>query len=267
MMYDALPKLCASAIALPVLALTGQVLWYPVLLLLLTLPAFGLHAWRTISRHAHPHAVPRDLRVVFRSLAPTAVIDGTGNAYGSTAIPIATAGLVPADASAFASADRAYRIGTLAVVAIANAFQAWVLEPGLGDPRRRQVAALAAHGVLGVLGGAAIALLGPWATGLVFGDDVAARPVPSLLFGVAFFCISLATPLIRNLLIPAERFRVVLVATVCAAAVGLSVMLLGAGLGSEGVIALGVAASETTALCVLVPPALTEFRRLGHSAR
>jgi PST family polysaccharide transporter len=262
MVFDALPKLAASLVAFPILAFSGQVLWYPALLLAFTIPAFGVHAWLTISEHSHPDHLPRPVRRVLRSLVPTAAIDATGNAYGSTAIPIATAGLSPADASAFASADRAYRIGTLAVVAIANAFQAWVLERHSGDVRLRHLAALSAHAVLGAAGGAAIALLGPWATGLVFGAQVAAQPVPSALFGVAFFCISLATPLIRNLLIPADRFRIVLVATVSAAIVGLTVMLWGAQLGSAIVIATGVASSEFTALLVLTPAAIVEFRRL-----
>lgn len=262
MVYDALPKLGASLVALPIIGFSGQVLWYPILLALFTLPAFSLHAWFTVREHAHPDYHPLPVGQVLRSLVPTAAIDATGNAYGSTAIPIATAGLSPADASAFASADRVYRIGTLAVVAVANAFQAWVLENGAADPHRRNLLALATHGVLGLLGGVAIAALGPWATGLVFGPQVAAQPVPSALYAVAFVCISLATPLIRNLLIPAGRFRVVLLATIAAAVIGLSVMLSGAHVGSAPVIAAGVAASELTALIVLAGPALTELRRV-----
>lgn len=263
MLFDAIPKLVASLIALPVIALTGQVLWYPILLAVLTLPSFAAHAWLTISAHAHPAHAPRAVLVVLRTLVPTAAIDATGNAYGSTAIPIATAGLAPADASAFASADRAYRIGTLAVVAVANAFQAWVLDRGVVDARRRHLAALVTHAFLGVLGGAAIALLGPWATGLVFGAKVAAQPVPCMLYGVAFLCISLATPLIRNILIPASRFRVVLIATVAAAVVGLGIMLMGAQLGSAAMIATGVASSEFTALVILSTASLAEFKRIG----
>lgn len=264
MAYDAAPKLAASLVALPILAFTGQVLWYPILLLAFTVPAFAVHARRTAHSEALGDAEPRGLLSVLRTLVPTAAIDATGNAYGSTAIPIATAGLSAADASAFASADRVYRIGTLAVVAVANAFQAWVLEPGGHDIRRRHASALAAHVALGLIGGAAIALLGPWVTGLVFGADVAAQPIPSALFGVAFLCISTATPMIRNLLIPADRFRTVLAATICAAGVGLIVMILGSTAGSAVVVSLGVAASEFTALAVLTVPAVMAYRRLPH---
>ena len=84
---------------------------------LFTVPAFAVHARLTAHGDALGDARPRRVISVLRTLVPTAAIDATGNAYGSTAIPIATAGLSPEDASAFASADRAYRIGTLAVVA------------------------------------------------------------------------------------------------------------------------------------------------------
>ena len=266
MLFDALPKLASSLVALPIVALTGQVLWYPALLLVFTVPAFVVHARLTAHGDALGDVRPRGLRKILRTLVPTAAIDAAGNAYGSTAIPIATAGLSADDASAFASADRAYRIGTLAVVAVANAFQSWVLEPRGHDVRRRHRAALLAHTALGVVGGLAIALLGPWATALLFGADVAAQSLPSALFGVAFVCISIATPLIRNLLIPADRFRIVFAATIAAATVGLVIMIIGSAAGSAAVVSLGVASSEFAALAVLALPAALEYRRIGSHA-
>lgn len=262
MIFDALPKLAASFIAFPIIAIWGSVLAYPILLITLSLPVYGLHAW--LNAHAkwrEGEQTPAFTRTI-RALAPTAVVDATGNAYGSTSIPIATAGLSAGDASAFASADRAYRIGTLLVVAVGNALQAWVLDRSAPDARARHRLALAAHAILGLAGGAGIALLGPWATALVFGPTVAADPMPCALFGVAFFCISLATPLIRNLLIPADRVRVVLAATITAAVVGLTIMLLGSAGGSAEIIALGVASSELAALAVLAGPAFRTYRRM-----
>lgn len=265
MIFDALPKLAASFIALPVMLIWGSVLAYPILLIGLTVPVYALHAW--LNAHARLRAGQQTAAFsrIIRALAPTAVIDATGNAYGSTSIPIATAGLDATDASAFASADRAYRIGTLLVVAVGNALQAWVLDRSAVDARARHRLALCAHGVLGVMGGLGIAFLGPWATALVFGPRVAAEALPCALFGVAFFCISMATPLIRNLLIPDGRVRIVLASTVTAAAVGLTIMLTGSALGSAAVISLGVAASELSALLVLAGPALGVYRRSGDA--
>lgn len=256
MIFDALPKLAASLISLPVVALTGQILWYPALLLAFTVPAFAVHARITAHGGMRGDAEPRALLTVLRTLVPTAAIDATGNAYGATAIPIATAGLNPAEASSFASADRAYRIAIMAVIAFGNAFQAWVLEPGATDRRHRHRLAIGCHLALGFLGGAAIALLGPWATALFFGPSVAAAPLPSALFGVAFFFLSSATPLIRNILIPSHHYRIVFIATIAAAVVGLATMVTGSALGFASLVALGVAASEATAFAVLLVPAV-----------
>lgn len=260
MLFDAAPKLAASLLALPIVAFTGQVVWYPLLLLAFTLPAVALHARHTYRHDDEHRTAARSSRAVLRTLAPTAAIDATGNAYGATAIPIATAGLSASDASAFASADRVYRIGIMAVIAFGNAFQAWVLEPAATDRRTRHVIALIAHAGLGLAGGAAIALLGPWATAVLFGPAVAAEPIACALFGLAFFFLSTATPLIRNLLIPEHRYRTVLAATITAAVVGLTTMIAGSSIASAPVIALGVAASEGAALLVLAVPALRVFR-------
>lgn len=266
MIFDAVPKLLAAVVALPILLIWGSVLAYPILLLGLSIPAYGLHAWLYAHSQWREGTTSASLRRILRGLAGTAAVDATGNAYGSTSIPIATAGLDAADASSFASADRAYRIGTLLVVAVGNALQAWALDPGAENPRSRQRFAILSHAALGLVGGAAIALLGPWATALVFGAAVAAAPIPCLLFGVAFLSISIATPLIRNLLIPAGRVMTVLASTITAAAVGLSIMIGGSVLGSAGVIALGVACSEFAALAVLAIPAVRIYRGVAQSS-
>lgn len=260
MIFDAGPKLAASALALPIILLTGQILWYPLLLVALTVPAAALHAMLVLRGHDPAGAPRRPALRVLSAMAPTAGIDATGNAYGATPVPIATAGLMPSDASAFASADRAYRIGLLAVIAVGNAVQAWVLDPTSGDAARRQRIAAGLLLGVGVLGGSGIALLGPWATGIVFGANVAADGTASALFGAAFLFISCSTPLIRNLLIPAGRYRTVFTATICSAATGIAIMLAGATMRSSGLIALGVAVAEATTLVLLIRPALRAYR-------
>lgn len=263
MIFDAVPKLLASLVALPILLVWGSVLAYPVLLFAFTVPSYAVHAWLNAHARWRDGTIPGPVARVLRGLAGTAVIDATGNAYGSTSIPIATTGLDAADAGAFASADRAYRIGILLVVAMGNALQAWALDPKAEDTRARHKLAVLSHLVLGLVGGVVIAAFGPWATALVFGPNVAGAPLPCLLFGLAFLSISVATPLIRNLLIPAGRVRTVLAATIAAAVVGLSVMITGSFLGSAPIIALGVASSEMAALAVLAGPAFGIYRAFG----
>ncbi|MGN7189007.1 polysaccharide biosynthesis protein [Microbacterium enclense] len=266
MLFDAAPKLAASALSFPVLLLTGDVLWYPVILVVLTLPAFAAHAHRSAHRRLRGEEPPRGIRTILKSLVPTATIDATGNAYGSTAIPIATAGLVASEASAFASADRVYRVAIMAVIAFGNAFQAWALDPTADDPRSRHRRAVIAHVALGILGGTAIAALAPVATAIIFGATVAAAPGASLFYGVAFLFLSTTTPMVRNLLIPAARFRLVFAGTLTAALVGIAVMVTGSTLGSGTLVALGLAASEATFFVVLVLPARRAYAAIGRPA-
>lgn len=261
MVFDAVPKLAASAIALPLVASTGLIFWYPLALVTFTLPTFAVHALLVLRGHDPAGEPARGVGVVLRTLVPTAAIDAAGNAYGSTPVPIAASGLSASDAGAFASADRVYRLGLLAVIAIGNAFQAWVLAPAATNRRQRHLLAICVQVTLGILGGATIAIAGPWATALVFSDSVAAPPVTCLLFGIAFLFISSGTPLIRNLLIPAGRVRLVFTATLASAAVGVTVMLCGAFLASESVIASGIASAEAVSFLILLGPAIRELRR------
>lgn len=259
-LFDAAPKLAASGLALPAIILTGQIVWYPALLVAFTLPAFALHAQRERTGHDIQGPPPRRTAAVLASLVPTAAIDAAGNAYGSTPVPIATAGLSPDAAGHFASADRIYRIGLLAVIALGNAFQAWVLDPKADDRIRRHVLAFGALSGLGLLGGTAIATLGPWASAIVFGAAVAADPLPCLLFGIAFLFISSGTALIRNLLIPAGRYRMVFTTTIISAVLGVATMLVAATAGSEVGVAAGVAIAEAAGFAILVGPAWRLFR-------
>ncbi|WP_157421657.1 lipopolysaccharide biosynthesis protein [Agromyces sp. Leaf222] len=256
MLYDAGPKLLAALAAMPVLLLGGPVLFYPIMLAVVTVAAAAAHAVRNLRGASGPRVgLGRGFRVL-RELLPTAAIDAAGNAYGTTPVPIATAGLPPAQASSFASADRLYRVGVLAVIALGNAFQAWVLEPDATSPVRRHRAAILAHLGLGVFGAVGLAVLGPWASGFIFGADVAADPLTCVLFGVAFFAISSATPFIRNILIPHGRYRFVLATTLTASVVGVTIMTIGSINGHEAVVAAGVAAAELTSLLILVVPGL-----------
>jgi PST family polysaccharide transporter len=163
--------------------------------------------------------------------------------------------------SPFASADGAYRLGLFSVAAMGNAFQGWTLEAGSGAERRsRHRAAFLAHLALGVVGGALFAALGPWVTGFVFGADVAAPQDVCVWYGVAFLLISVSTPPIRNLLVPAGRVRLVLGWTLGSAVVGLVLMVAAAVAGWSAGLAAGMAVSEAVLLAGLLGPALHESR-------
>ena len=192
----------------------------------------------------------------------TAGINLAATAYASTPVPVVTVAFRPDVSSPFASADAAYRLGLFTVTAMGNAFQGWTLEASAAgaERRSRHRAAFLAHLVLGVVGGLLFAALGPWVTGFVFGPDVAAPRDVCVWYGVAFLFLSVSTPPIRNLLIPAGRVRLVLGWTLGSAVVGLLLMVGAAVAGWSAGVAAGMAVSEAVLLAGLVGPALRASR-------
>jgi PST family polysaccharide transporter len=261
--YDTVPRVVAAVLGALVVWVSGLVWTYPVLLALsvvVSLVAFR----RRVAPSAHgmsPFPVSRSAGEL-RSHLGTAGINLAATAYASTPVPVATVAFRPEVSSPFASADAAYRLGLFSVTAMGNAFQGWTLESGLGDGERRSRhrSAFLAHLFLGVAGGGLFAALGPWVTGFLFGADVAAPRDVCVWYGVAFAFLSISTPPIRNLLVPAGRVRLVLGWTVGSAVVGLVLMVAAAVAGWSAGVAAGMAVSEAVLLAGLLLPAL-------HAAR
>lgn len=263
--YDAIPRLIASFAAIPVIWATSWVWLYPVVLMVVSIGSIFFFT-RMVLRGAprERFSLPQTLAQL-RHLLPTALIDLTGNSYGSTPVPIAAATLSPASAGSFTSAERLYRISIMSVTVLGDAFQGWVLEPHATSRLKRHLAAIIAHTALGLFGGAAIALFAPAVTGFVFDSDVAATSPQSLFFGLSLFFISVTTPLIRNVLIPAGKYRQVFIATAAAALGGLAIMISFGIAGSSAGIAAGLAASEMVIFFVLLPSAIIHLREVARA--
>lgn len=261
--YDTLPRVVAAVAGAAIVAVTGWISLYPMLLAASV--AFSLVAFRRRvtpgAHHTAPWPVGRATGELRHHLG-TAGINLAATAYASTPVPVVTVAFRPDVSSPFASADAAYRLGLFSVTAMGNAFQGWALERGLAgsEGRSRHRSAFVAHVVLGVVGGALFAALGPWATGLVFGAAVAAPRDVCVWYGLAFLFLSASTPPIRNLLVPAGRIRLVLGWTVGSAAIGLALMVAAALAGWSAGVAAGMAISEAVLLAGLLGPAL-------HAAR
>jgi PST family polysaccharide transporter len=261
--YDTLPRVVAAVIGSGVVWATGLVWTYPVLLaasVMVSLVAFR----RRVTPAAvggSPFPVSRSAGEL-RSHLGTAGINLAATAYASTPVPVVTVAFRPDVSSPFASADAAYRLGLFSVTALGNAFQSWTLEASAAgaERRSRHRTAFLSHLVLGVVGGALFAALGPWVTGFVFGADVAAPRDVCVWYGVAFLFLSVSTPPIRNLLVPAGRVRLVLGWTLGSAVVGLVLMVGAAAAGWSAGVAAGMAVSEAVLLAGLLGPALHESR-------
>ncbi len=261
--YDTLPRVVAAVVAVPVVLVTRAVWAYPLILVVATLVGLVAFQRRQASgAEWSPLPLHRPVREL-REQGGTAGVNLVATAYASTPAPIATATFPGVVASGLSSADAVYRLGLFSVVAVGNAFQGWTLEPRLPHPSdraRRHRAALAAHAGLGVAGAAFLVGLGPWITGLLFGDAVAASREVCAGYAASFLLISASTPFVRNLLIPAGRTRLVLLWTTASAVVGVGVMVGAALAGWLAGVAWGMAASEAALLLGLAGPAWRELQ-------
>jgi PST family polysaccharide transporter len=264
--YDTVPRVLATIAAAPLLLLTRQVWIYPVLLLIfvaIALVAFHRHIGATGPWFPRPGSGTLG---ELRGQLSTAGINLAANAYGSSPVPIASGTRVSDVAAAsFGSGDQLFRYGTFAIAAMGNTFQSWTIEPGIPNRRQRQTVAIAAHGALGLAGAGILALLGPWASSLIFGLDKQAAQSVCAIYGVAYIFLSVSTPLIRNLLIPAGRQKLVLGATIATASLGMAAMVAAGALGSADGIAWGMAFGEAAMFFFLLPAGLREYASVHSS--
>jgi len=265
-LFEDVPRTAALVASAGIILATGAIWIYPILLLVVSIAMPVLFARRltpTFLQFFDP--IPTALREM-RNQATVASTNLLGTLYTATPVPIATQ-VSPIDAAAaFVSAEKIYRLGTFTIKALANALQSWVLEDS-HHWRKRHLSALAAHSALGILGGALIATLTPFVTTFLFGSNLAATHADSLWFGVAFLFLSLSTPLTRNVLVPAGRTRITLIAGSIGATMGLALMLVSGSVAGTAGVAFGLAFSQAAIFAILIIPAIRWLRTgAGSSA-
>lgn len=263
--FDTLPRVASAVIAIPLVASTQNISYYPGLLLALTGAALVVFQRTYFRRDVPARPTVRGSFNEWRRQVGSAGVNISGSAYSSVPVPIATFRGPEAAASVYSSADQLYRFGLFTTVALGNTFQGWTLEVHGAAQVRRHRAAMLSHLVLGLVGAVILWVFGPLASSILFGVDVAATPEACLLYGLAFLFINLGTPLIRNLLIPAGRDVFVLLSTITSAILGIALMVLLSDAGNLTGIAVGVAASEAILFAAVLPAALRSLRRLKQS--
>ncbi|GHD79215.1 O-antigen/teichoic acid export membrane protein [Salinibacterium amurskyense] len=247
--YEISPRIVATVIAAVVVLNAGDVLWYPVLLVLASLVSVGLFAVRTAGVAELTRRDARAVREVFRSNRSAVTTEVAGGAYNSLAVTFVGSTAASAQAAAYVSGDKLYRIGQYSVSALGNALQGWVVEAGDAEFGARIRKSLLVHASLGLMGLAAFALLGPWLSEVLFGAEVAINEATALGLGVATLGIALGTSLGRITLVGMGARRQFMLSVLLAAAVGVpAILLLSSTFGAAGG-AWGLAIGETVSVC------------------
>lgn len=263
--YEVLPR-ALGAVAAAGLVLLTQWLWlYPLALLLSVVGGVSVFSRVTLRGfHRRRHGTSA-LRSMLRRQTPPTLIEVSAGSYTMGGGFLASLVTEPRQIAEFGSADRLNQISLQAIVAVGNALSPWVAESHGSQFVRRARLALAAHTTLGVIGLVGIAALGPWVSALLFGERLAVGRATATAFGAYFLFVSLQTVLARHILVSRGRVRVVLMATLLGAGLGVPAVIFGArAFGAAGA-ATGLALGELAICLVLVGPAVLTLRH--HRSR
>lgn len=225
---EVLPRMAATLIATGILLSGGDVIWYPVLLIIAMIVGPGVVYLRVAGSELRRRD-RADAISVLRTHPPAVIAETAAGAYNALAVALVAGAAPVAEAARYVSGDKSYRIGQYSVSALGNALQGWVAEvsadrAALG--RRLRIAVLL-HVALGLAGLLTFALIGPGLTQLLFGSAVAIDEITALGFGVATVGIALGTACGRIGLVTLGARKLFMTCVLGASAVGVAGLLIG----------------------------------------
>ena len=261
--YEIAPRIVATIAAAVIVLAGGAVVWYPLLLIAALVFGVALYAARTLHRADLAAGGWSDVAGVFRANRSAVAIELAGGAYNSLAVTFVGATASAAQAASYVSGDKLYRMGQYSVSALGNALQGWVVERGSAEFGMRARRSFFLHLGLGILGFAAFALLGPWLSGVLFGEHVAIDLPTALGLGTATIGIALGTALGRIILIGMGARRAFLASVVLAACIGVPAILVLSSLYGAAGGAWGLAVGELVSVTAQAVSVVRLRRRAG----
>lgn len=246
LLFDTAPTLIGAVIGVVGTLLTRELWVYVLFQGIGYLVAVGVSAvvvWRSPHEAGFIDRTPlKTLLASQRHAVSATLVSGLYVTLPMVAVQIFLPSLQPM----YAIADRLFKYASIAFLPIQQFFQSWVPVDDAGRPRRMRIATLAAIGI-GVIAGALIAVLSPWASTVLLVGEASVPLSVSVPLGVAFVGIATAAVVGYACLVSLGRVRALAVSTIIGAAVGAPLIILFAILGSVPAVAWAVAISE---LCV-----------------
>jgi O-antigen/teichoic acid export membrane protein len=227
--YEALPKLVATAVTIPLVALTDLAILYPVLLFVSTVWGVVASSRRILGPYRGTARMPDGSWHRMRHYAVVASSAVVGAGYTSLAVPITKlSGAALAQVADFAGSLRIRSMAQMAPASSTSALQGWVSETGEGGrlsaPRMRR--ALGANTAIGLLTGLIVAVLGPFLSDLLFGDSATISVALAVLTGAACIPYAISASLSFHVLAPLGATGSVAASRVAATAVGVPLLFL-----------------------------------------
>lgn len=233
--YEIAPRIVATLGAAAIVLTGGPVVWYPLLLAAAAIVSVVGFGARTLHRSDVAEGRWLDVAAVLRANRSAVATEVAAGSYNALAVTLVGSATTAAQAASYVSGDKIYRIGQYSVSALGNALQGWVVEAGSAEFGRRIRQSVLLHLALGLLGLVALALLGPWLSGALFGAEVAIDRATALGLGVATLGIALGTALGRITLVGMGARRAFFVSVLFAAGVGVpAILVLSSLFGAAG---------------------------------
>jgi O-antigen/teichoic acid export membrane protein len=262
---DGFPQTLGIAVSVVVMLLTHDLIAVLATQLVFNTSAVAVSARHIVRRSTErPHVDP-SVRQAFRRLGHqrhAVATSATAGLYVSMPLLVINA-VAPASLSLYAMGDKLFRFGLTAFAPILQLIQGWLPEGGPESLRHRIIQAARLTPLIALAGGAAIALLGPWAAGLLSAHRIDFSFALSVPFGIAFSAVAVTQVIGLACLVQLRATRALARSTFVGALCGLPLIVVGAtAIGAIGV-AWALALSE---LAVLVYQYLAMARRLRNGA-
>lgn len=255
LLWDAVPGLVGTITGVIAAAVTGQVVVYLLCQGIGYAVGALLSAIVVLRSGARAGSADIGLKTWRQTLGDQragVITSATTTLYAGLPV-IAVAWFVPSLQATFSLAHALFRYCTVAFTPIQQFFQGWVPAQPAQLVRRVRIAALGA-GILGVVGGFLLALLGPFAAGvLAAGDSERSAGVGFALtipFGVAIAAVCASAVVGLACLVALNRTRDVATSTVTGAVIGAPLILLAAWSGQLPLVVWAFAVSEIAVTAV-----------------
>lgn len=245
-LVDALPQLTGTIVGLFVLTVTRDFTLLVATQLIFNLIAVLLSSVLVLKGTAAPPAFDYSIRSSLFRMAQQrhgVVTAATGSFYVNLPM-VAVNLLLPAQLDVYAFADRLFRFSATVFSPILQFIQGWIPEGGPAVVAHRVRRASQAAPLLGIIGGAGLALLGPTAAEVLIKDSIDFGFNLSIPIGMSFAAVALSQVLGLACLVSIGRAKELARSTVVGAVFGIPLILVGASLAGVVGVAWGVAVSE-----------------------
>lgn len=262
--YETVPKLVATVLAIPAIELTGYALLYPVLLIVGSLCGFSGECRQILGRWGNWPAPMSDSLILIRHQLPVAAAGVLSTGATALAVPIASVSSASLNqVASFAAGTRLRSMAQAGIGAATTATQGWVSESGRQAWRARARHALLVNGALGLVAAVCVVLLVPTLGSRIFGSDISIRWSTSGFLAAACFFYALSSSLTNHILAPIGEAQKIVISTMIASIVSAPAILLGASLwGATGAMA-GVAIAEGLVVLQQGGYCMVRLRRSG----